>query len=203
VSDFNSGSLREAIEPVIIASSPNYYSTTGIRIIPGSDISSTIASIEAAWKIAYPEAVFSYKFLNDQIDSFYKSETRIFSLFQMFSAIAMLISCLGLWGLITFTAQRRVREIGIRKVLGATTSSIMILLSREFFFMVLIALALATPLVYYGISQWLNEFAFRVPIGWQSFAIAGTVSIALALITVGIQSLRATFTNPAAVLKSE
>lgn len=203
VSDFNSNSLREAIKPVIITTAPEHYGVTSIKIVPGSDITSTIAAIEKGWKIAYPDAVFSYQFLNEQIDSFYKSETRIYSLFKMFSAIAMLISCLGLWGLITFTAQRRLREIGIRKVLGASTSSIMVLLSREFFFMVLIALALATPLVYYGVSQWLNEFAFKVPIGWQAFAVAGSISIALALITVGIQSLRATFTNPASVLKSE
>lgn len=203
VSDFNSNSLREAISPVIIASAAKYYTVTGIKVVPGTDVPATIASIEKAWKLAYPDAVFNYKFLNEQIDSFYQSETRIYSLFKMFSAIAMLISCLGLWGLITFSAQRRLREIGIRKVLGATTSSIMVLLSREFFFMVLIALAVATPLVYYGVSQWLSEFAFRVPVGWQAFAIAGTISLALALITVGIQSLRATFTNPASVLKSE
>jgi hypothetical protein len=203
VSDFNTNSLHEAIKPVIISLAPEYYTQTGIKIAQGSDITGTIGSIERAWKIAYPDAVFSYEFLNDQIDSFYKSETRIYSLFKMFAGIAMLISCLGLWGLITFSAQRRLKEIGIRKVLGASASSIMVLLSREFFFMVLISLALATPLVYYGINQWLNEFAYRIPIGWQSFAVAGIISIALALITVGVQSLRATFTNPASVLKSE
>lgn len=203
VSNFNTNSLRDAIQPTIITPSPEDYSVTGIKIRQGSDVPGTIALIEAAWKVAYPDAVISHKFLDEQIDSFYKSEARIFSLFKIFSAVAMLISCLGLWGLITFTAQRRLREIGIRKVLGATSSSIMVLLSREFFFMVLISLALATPLVYYGVSQWLNEFAFRTPIGWQAFLTAGSISISLALITVGIQSLRATFTNPASVLKSE
>jgi putative ABC transport system permease protein len=203
VSDFNTTSLHSAIKPVIITPEPLRYGTVGIKITPGSDVKETMASIEAAWKVAYPDAVFTYKFLNEEIADYYKSESRIFSLFRIFSAVAMLISCLGLWGLITFTAQRRTKEIGIRKVLGATASSIMVLLSREFLFMVLISLALATPLVYYGINQWLDEFAFRVPVGWQSFAIAGSISIALALITVGIQSLRATFTNPASVLKSE
>lgn len=203
VSDFNTNSLHEAIKPTIITPGPQNYGTTGIKVRAGSDIKETMASIESAWKVAYPDAVFSYKFLNEQIDSFYKSESRIYSLFKVFSGVAMLISCLGLWGLITFTVQRKLKEIGIRKVLGATAPSIIVLLSREFFFMVLISLTVATPLVYYGINQWLNEFAFRVPVGWQAFAIAGGLSIALALITVGIQSLRATFTNPASVLKSE
>jgi hypothetical protein len=202
-SDFNTNSLHAAIAPAIIKSEPQYYTTTGIKLREGSDVKETMVAVEAAWKVAYPDAVFSYQFLDKQIEDFYRSESRIYSLFQVFSIVAMLISCLGLWGLITFTAQRRTKEIGIRKVLGATASSIIVMLSREFFFLVIISLAIAAPLVYYGIDQWLDEFAFRVPIGWQSFVVAGAVSIALALITVGIQSLRATFTNPASVLKSE
>lgn len=203
VKNFNARSVHEPIKPTIIGQERSTYNNVNIRLREGSDIPASLAAIEAAWKVAYPEGVFFYSFLNDQINNFYRTETRIYTLFKVFSGIAMLISCLGLWGLITFTAQRRVKEIGIRKVLGATPSSIMMLLSREFVFMVLIALAIATPLVYYGVSEWLSGFAFRIPVGWYSFAIAGATSMALALITVGIQSLRATFTNPASVLKSE
>jgi putative ABC transport system permease protein len=203
VKNFNTLSLHEAIKPVLIQPYPSVYGVAGIKLVPGANVHDTMDAVETAWKSVYPDGVFSYQFLDDQINSFYQSEERIFSLFKIFSGIAMLISCLGLWGLITFIAQRRMKEISIRKVLGATTSSIVTLLSSDFIKMVLIALVVATPLVYYGIQQWLNEFAFRAPIGWTTFAIAGVITTALALITVGIQALRATFVNPASTLKSE
>jgi hypothetical protein len=203
VKNFNTRSLHDPIKPLIIGPWPSVYGVVGIKLEPGSNVAETIAAIETAWKATYPDGVFRYEFLDEQIYSFYKSEERIFSLFKIFSGIAMLISCLGLWGLITFTAQRRQKEISIRKILGATTSSIVTLLSSDFIKMVLIALVVATPLVYYGVSQWLNEFAFRAPIGWTTFAIAGIITTALALITVGIQALRATFVNPASTLKAE
>jgi putative ABC transport system permease protein len=203
VADFNTTSLHQAIAPVVIGQFNQTYSMTGIRIHPGSNIPETIAAIEKAWKVSYPNGVFNYKFLDEQIDAYYKSEERVFQLFRVFSGIAMFISCLGLWGLITFSAQRRMKEIGIRKVLGATASSIVRLLSLDFVYTVVVALAIAGPLSYYGISKWLDAFAYKVPIGWQAFAIAGGISLMLALVTVGIQSLRATFTNPASVLKSE
>jgi ABC-type antimicrobial peptide transport system permease subunit len=203
VADFNTTSAHLAISPVVIGPMSKAYGSTGIRIHPGSNIPATIAAIENAWKVAYPNGIFNYTFLDEQIDAYYKSEERVFQLFRIFSGIAMLISCLGLWGLITFTAQRKIKEIGIRKVLGATASSIVRLLSLDFFYTVVIALVIAGPLAYYSIAQWLDAFAFRIPIRWQPFAIAGGISLTLALITVGIQSVRATFTNPASVLKSE
>lgn len=203
VGNFNTVSAHEAIQPTLIGQLPGNYNYTNIRLARGADVATTLAAIEAAWKTAYPQGLFNYSFLDELIASFYNAETRIYTLFKLFAAIAMLISCLGLWGLITFTAQRRMKEIGIRKVLGATASSLVVLLSREFLIMVVTALLIASPLVYLGISQWLNGFAFRVPVGWQAFAVAGAVSFALALITVGAQALRATFTNPASILKSE
>lgn len=203
VGNFNTVSAHEAIQPTLIGQLPGNYNYTNIRLEPGADVSASVAAIEAAWKKAYPDGVFNYSFLDQQIANFYNAETRIYNLFKIFAGLAMLISCLGLWGLITFTAQRRMKEIGIRKVLGATASSLIVLLSREFLFMVVAALMIASPLVYMGISQWLNGFAFKIPIGWQAFVLAGVVSFSLALLTVGIQALRATFTNPASILKSE
>lgn len=203
VGDFNTRSLHEAMRPAIIGQLPAAYNHVSVKFTKGSNIPQTIASIEAAWKLSYPNGVFAFNFLNDQIDQFYKSEARIFDLFKIFSGLAMLISCLGLWGLITLTAQKRMKEIGIRKVLGATAPSLMVLLSKDFVYMVLAALVIAGPLVHYGITQWLNAFAFKVPIGWQAFALAGLASLGLALITVGFQALRAAFTNPASILKSE
>lgn len=203
VANFNTSSLHENIKPAIIGQERSVYNTVGIKLHDGANIPSTIAAINEAWKRAYPEGLFSYHFLNEQIDSFYKAEERIYSLFKIFSGMAMLISCLGLWGLIAFAAQRRVKEIGIRKVLGASSGSLVVLLSRQFVLLVLIALVVATPIVYFGVSEWLEAFAFRVPIGWQPFALAGVASLALAIVTVGTQALRAAWTNPAKVLKTE
>jgi ABC-type antimicrobial peptide transport system permease subunit len=203
VSDFNANSLHEAIQPLIMTPNPSTYGYASIKLRHDADVASTMTAIEEQWKVAYPDAVFSYSFLDEQINSYYKAEERVFQLFRIAAGLAMLISCLGLFGLITFTAQRRMKEISIRKVLGATSASIVKLLSREFFYMVVIALVIAGPLVYYGITRWLEAFAYHAPIGWQSFVTAGGISIALALITVGVQSLRATLTNPASILKSE
>jgi putative ABC transport system permease protein len=203
VADFNTRSVHEPVKPTIIGQERSTYSYVNIRLRAGSDMASSITAIEAAWRVAYPEGVFSSNFLDDQIDNFYKAETRINTLFKVFTGMAMLISCLGLWGLITFTAQQKLKEISIRKVLGARASSIVILLSRDFIVMVLGALIIASPLVYYGVSQWLSGFAFRIPIGWSAFATAGIVSLGLAFVTVGVQALKAWFMNPASILKSE
>lgn len=203
VADFNTSSLHEAIKPTLIAQSPNVYGQAGIKIQAGSDIPQTVAAIETAWKKIYPEGIFEFKFLDDQIDSFYKAETRLYNLFKVFAAMAMLISCLGLWGLATFSAQQRTKEIGIRKVLGASVNTIIVLLSRDFLLMVAMALAVATPLTFYFMRDWLQNFAYRIDIGWQVFMLAGLASILIALVTVGIQALRAAIANPIHSLKNE
>lgn len=203
VANFNTSSLHEDIKPTIIGQERSTYNTVGIRLHPGANIPATIAAINQAWTKAYPDGLFSYHFLDEQIGAFYQAEERIYQLFKVFSGMAMLISCLGLWGLITFAAQRRLKEIGIRKVLGASSSSVVFLLSRQFIALVMIALVVATPIVFYGISEWLSAFAFRVPIGWKPFALAGGTSMLLALLTVGVQALKAAWMNPASVLKTE
>ncbi len=203
VADFNTGSLHEIIKPALITSNPRDYEQAGIKIEAGSNIPQTIAAIETAWKTAYPEGVFTYKFLDEQIDAFYKAEERLFHLFEIFSGLAMFISCLGLWGLATFAAQSRTKEIGIRKVLGASINNIVTLISRDFVILVIVALFIATPMAWYGMNQWLQNYAYRTEITWWIFGIAGTTALAIALLTVSTQAIKAAMNNPVESLRSE
>jgi putative ABC transport system permease protein len=203
VTDFNTGSLHDVIKPALITSNPGDYGQAGIKIEAGSNVPETIAAIEAAWKTAYPEGIFTYKFLDEQIDAFYKAEERLFRLFEIFSALAMFISCLGLWGLATFAAQSRTKEIGIRKVLGASINNIVALISRDFVILVIAALLIATPLSWYGMNQWLQNYAYRTEITWSIFGVAGTTAMIIAFATVSIQAVKAALSNPVESLRSE
>lgn len=203
VGDFNTSSLHQAIKPTIISPSPRDYQQAGIKIEANSNVPETLAAIETAWKTAYPEGVFSFNFLDEQIDAFYKSEERLFSLFKIFSGLGMFISCLGLWGLATFAAQSRTKEIGIRKVLGASVNKIAFLLSKDFVVLVLAAIIIATPIVRYGMNQWLQNYAFRIDIRWWVFGLAGSAAMLIALLTVSTQAIKAARSNPVDSLRSE
>jgi len=203
IANFNTGPLNEVIKPTLITQSARDYEQAGIKIQAGSDVPKTIAAIKTAWEIAYPEGIFAYSFLDEQIDAFYKSEERLFGLFKIFSGLAMFISCLGLWGLATFAAQSRTKEIGIRKVLGASVNTIVLLLSKDFLILVLVALLIATPLSWYGTNQWLQSYAYRTEITWWVFGLAGIAAILVALITVSWQAIKAAITNPVESLRSE
>jgi putative ABC transport system permease protein len=203
VRDFNTGSLHKAIKSALITPNPRDYAQAGIKIEANSNVPETLAAIEAAWKSIYPEGIFSYKFLDEQIDSFYKAEERLFNLFKIFAGLAMFISCLGLWGLATFAAQSRTKEIGIRKVLGASVNKIVVLLSKDFLLLILVAMVIATPLAWYGINQWLQNYAFRTEITWWVFGFAGVMAILIAIITVSFQAIKAAISNPVESLRSE
>jgi putative ABC transport system permease protein len=203
VRDFNTGSLHDAIKPALITPSPRDYEQAGIKIEANSDLPETLAAIEAAWKSAYPEGIFSYKFLDEQIDAFYKAEERLFTLFKIFSGLAMFISCLGLWGLATFAAQSRTKEIGIRKVLGASVNRIVILLSKDFLLLVLAAMIIATPLAWYGMNQWLQNYAFRIDVSLRVIGFTGIIAVLIAIITVSSQAIKAALSNPVESLKNE
>lgn len=203
VANFNTGPLQELIKPALITPSLNEYEQAGIKIEAGSDLPAVLAGIEAAWKTAYPEGVFTYAFLDEQIDAFYKSEERLFTLFKIFASLAMFISCLGLWGLATFSAQARVKEIGIRKVLGASVEKIVLLLSKDFMVLVGLSLIIATPIAWYGMNQWLQNYAYRVNIGWWTFGLSASIAFIIALATVSFQAIKAAIANPAESLKSE
>jgi putative ABC transport system permease protein len=203
VADFNIGSLHEAIKPTLITQYLPYTEKIGIRIQSGTDIAAAISHINTSYKKVFPDGIFEYNFLDQQLDALYKSEMRLFSLFKIFSVLAMLISCLGLWGMITFAAQQRIKEIGIRKVLGASVPNIVSLLTKDFIVLVCISIIIAAPLAYWGINKWLQDFAFRIHIGWAAFIIAAVIALFIALITVSFQAIKAAIANPVKSLRTE
>jgi putative ABC transport system permease protein len=203
VKDFNVGSLHEEIKPTMLSVHFYYVNKVSVKIAAGAHVAETLGNMSSAFKTVYPKGVFEFNFLDQSLDALYKAEARLYSLFRIFSIFALLISCLGLWGLITYAAQQRVKEIGIRKVLGASVTSIVSLLTKDFMVLVGIAIAIATPLAYWGIYKWLQDFAYRINIGWTLFAVSGCVAIFIAMITVGVQAMRAAVANPAESLRSE
>ncbi len=203
VADFNVNSLHEIVKPTLITQYLPWCEKVGIKIEAGGDVPKTLAAIESVWKTTFPKGIYDYHFIDQKIDEYYKAEERLFSLFQIFAGLAMLISCLGLWGLATFAAQQRTKEIGIRKVLGASVSGIVGLLSREFLALVIVSLAIASPLAYFGMKKWLQDFAFRIDIQWWVFALAGLAALVVAFLTVSFQSIKAALANPVKSLRSE
>src|SRR5450432_2085206 len=203
VSDFNTGSLHEAITPTLMTQYADECNKANIKILAGADIPATMSKINAAYKKVFPSGIFESNFLDQQLDALYKSELRLYSLFKIFSILAILISCLGLWGLISFAAQQRIKEIGIRKVLGASVTNIFTLLTKDFIMLVCISIAIATPLAYWGISKWLQDFAFRISIGWTMFAVGGLSALVIALVTVSFQAIKSAMANPVKSLRTE
>jgi putative ABC transport system permease protein len=203
VQDFNIGSLHENIKPALIVQHDQFYDKANIKLRAGTDVPAAIEALRQSWKKTFPKGVFEFNFLDQQLDNLYKTEARLYDLFKIFSALAMIISCLGLWGLVTFAAEQRVKEIGIRKVLGASVPNIVGLISKDFVILVGISILIASPLAYWGMSKWLQEFAFRVPIGWMVFAVAGGAALTIALLTVGVRAVRAAMSNPVESLKNE
>ena len=203
VADFNIVRLEYAIYPALIFQDKKVYSNANIKIEPSANVIETLSSIETVWKKQFQDGVYEYKFVDSQIDSYYKSENRLYALFRIFAGLAILISCLGLWGLVTYASQQRTKEIGIRKVLGASVNAILLLLAKDFLIMVFIACMLASPLTYFLMTNWLNDFAFHISIGWETFVTAGIALIAVAFLTVSIQTIKAALANPVKSLKTE
>ena len=203
VENFVTTSLHEDIESALIFQYPRFYYNAGIKIEANSDMAATLGSIQKAWQQTFPKAFYSYSFLDDRIAKFYDAESRLLNFFKIFAGLAMLISCLGLWGLATFAAVQRTKEIGIRKVLGATTENLVTLLSKDFLKLVGIALIIAIPIAWYGMNEWLNNFAFRIDMEWWVFAAAGLAAITVAFLTVSFQSVRTALLNPVESLRGE
>ncbi len=163
----------------------------------------TIATLEKSWNERLTNTPFNYQIFDDSFNQQYRQDERFGSLFFYFSLLAIFISCLGLLGLVAYSTIRRAREIGIRKVLGASATSVMMLLSREFVVLIGISAVIAIPVVWYGMQQWLNGYAYRTGISWWVFALAGVFTMLVALATVSFHSLKAAFTNPVKSLQSE
>lgn len=200
--DFHTHSLRQDFLPLMIGPKKEFYSVVAAKI-RSRDIQSTITEIQQAFDEILPEQVFDGEFLDATIEKFYKDDNRLSATCKGFGFLAIMISCLGLFGLATHAAQQRVKEIGIRKVLGASVFGIVGLLSKDFLKLVLISLVIATPLAWYFMQKWLEDFVYRIEIQWWIFALAGLVGIAVALLTISIQSIRAAVANPVKSLRSE
>ncbi|MDB4922411.1 ABC transporter permease [Mucilaginibacter sp.] len=202
VKDFNVSSLKEEIPPVLMSSWKDVYQVINIKIQP-SNINSTLASVEKLWNSNFPDGLYEYQFLDDKIAEFYKSEDQLSTLYKIFAGIAIFISCLGLYGLVSFMAVQRTKEVGIRKTLGASVSHIVYLFSKEFTLLILIAFAISAPTGWYFMNKWLQAFTYKVSLGPEIFILAILVSIAIAWITVGYKAIRAALVNPVESLKSE
>ncbi|HMG93125.1 MAG TPA: ABC transporter permease [Chryseolinea sp.] len=202
VGDFHTTSLHEAIEPVIMILLPQFFYDAGIKVNT-KDLSSTIAFIERNWLEVYPEYDFEYQVLDDSIARLYEHDARTFTLFKVFASISIFIGCLGLYGLISFMASQKLKEVGIRKVMGASVASIMILFSKEFVKLIIIAFCIAAPLAYYFMNQWLEGFAYRISIPWTVYVVGVVSTLVIAILTVSYRSAEAARTNPADTLRSE
>jgi putative ABC transport system permease protein len=168
-----------------------------------NNIPGTLQAIEKIWKDRVPHRPFDYHFMDQDFNTLYISEQRTAKLFSLFSAIAITLACLGLFALAAFTTVQRTKEIGIRKVLGAGVGNITVLVSKEFIRLVLIAIIIACPLAWYAGSVWLQNFAYRISIGWWVFALAGLLAVFIALATVGYHALKAAMSNPVKSLRTE
>jgi putative ABC transport system permease protein len=200
--EFNSRSFRRDLAPILMTTLRKGYNNAGIKLA-SNDMPSTMKSVEKIWRQTFPEFVFEYKFLYSKIDSFYKQERQLSELYRIFAAIAIFLSCLGLYGLASFMAAQRIKEVGIRKVLGATAGHIVYLFSKEFILLIAIAFFIATPIAWYFMHQWLQDYPFRIELYWWIFMAGGIASIVIALITVSFQAIKAAVANPMKNLRTE
>ncbi|MEM1405732.1 MAG: ABC transporter permease [Bacteroidota bacterium] len=205
VKDFHFASLHEEIKPLIIFYQPEKYFMHRNLIIKlnTGELAETVTGIEDTWKRLYPEKPFSYTFLDDYFGKLYAKEQKLSEMFTLFAVIAIFIGCLGLFGLASYTAFQRSKEIGVRKVLGATVPSITILLSIDFTKQVIISLLLSLPLAYFLMDNWLQSFAYHVEVGWGVMFFSAFLVLLIAWLTVGYKSVRAALTNPVDTLRSE
>jgi len=200
--DFNDRSLRQHLAPLLIATNATMYRQASIKLST-TNISSTMKAIKKIWEQTFPNYVYEYRFLDDKIASFYKQENQLSQLYKIFAAIAIFLSCLGLYGLASFMAVQRIKEVGIRKVLGASAGNIVYLFSKEFIMLIAIAFAIATPLAWYFMHQWLQDYAYRINVNWWLFAAGGLVAIIIALATISFQAIKAAVANPVKSLRTE
>lgn len=205
LADFHLASLHEVIKPILVGNDSQRFTTVSILLKDQEQtaLKTTLAKIEAVWKATYPDQDFNYKFFDQSVAAFYEKEQATATLLTWATGLAVFISCLGLLGLVIFTTARRTKEIGVRKVLGASVTEIVQLLSKDFIRLVLLAFILAIPIAWYGMHQWLQNFAYRTSMSWWVFAATGLLMILVALLTLSIQTIRAASVNPVKSLRSE
>ncbi|HEX2606995.1 MAG TPA: ABC transporter permease [Flavisolibacter sp.] len=202
VKDFNYKSLYETVQPAILQIYPPAYWKVAVKL-RASDMQRAITAVTATWNKYSPEYPIQYQFMDENFGHMYEAEDKLKGLLGIFAGVAIFIGCLGLFGLAAYAAERRTKEIGIRKVLGASVGGIAVLLSKEFIRLVLIALVIASPLAFFLMRQWLQDFAYRITIDWTIFLISALVAFAIALFTVSFQAIKAALANPIKNLRTE
>jgi len=207
IGDFHFESLRQQIVPIVLvnpatSATDSYFNSLSLKV-SGNNMSNSLATVEKTWKKYLPEIPFRYTFLDENFTMLYKSEQQQGTLFTIFACIAIFIACLGLFGLSAFSITQRIKEIGVRRVLGARVDSIVRLLSMEFLKLVLIASIIAFPLAWFAMTHWLQDFAYRIPIHWWVFVLSAFLASIVALVTVSFNSIKAALANPVTSLRSE
>jgi putative ABC transport system permease protein len=202
VRDFQEESKHKKRRPSVMVYAENRFGTASVRINP-HNMDRTIAHIGKLWSALYPDQLFEYEVLDDHIAAFYRQEENVYTAFRLFSFIAIFIGCLGLYGLIAFATLQRTREVGIRKVLGASVPDILLLFAREFIWLILLAFVIAAPVAWLTMHSWLADFAYRIGIGWGTFLVSIGASFLIAALTISYKSIAAALSNPVHSLRSE
>jgi putative ABC transport system permease protein len=202
IKDYHQHGLQEKIAPLVMDINSQVFGLFAIRL-QTNNITTTIETIQATSKQFFGNYPLDYFFLDDDFARQYDKEVRLTKIFTTFSTLAILIACLGLFGLVAFTTVQRTKEICIRKVLGAPVGSIVVMLSKDFLKLVCIAFVIACPMAWYAMSRWLEDFAYRIDLSWWIFALAGIVALAIAFLTVSFQSVKAALANPVKSLRNE
>jgi putative ABC transport system permease protein len=202
VKNFNFASLHSNVEPLVINYNP-YRATYLLVKVKGNEIPKTIQFLNNQVNTLSPSAKFTYTFIDETLDKLYTPENRMSQVFNWFATLAIFISCLGLFGLSAYSAKLRIKEVGVRKVLGASVSSVTFLLSKDFIVLVIIAIVISLPLAWWAMEQWLASFAYRVLIGWEEFTLAGSLALLLSLITISLQSVKTVMVNPVRNLRAD
>jgi putative ABC transport system permease protein len=201
VADFHFASMKQKIGPLILF--PEMGGEVLLVKLSGSQLPNTLQFLERKWRTLIPDRPFSYEFMDEEFNKLYVAETRTGRIFSVFAFLSIFLACLGLFGLSAYTTAQRTKEIGVRKVLGASVFNIVGLLSKDFLKLVLIAIVLASPIAWYAMSRWLRDFAYRIDIDWWVFALAGVLAVGIALLTVSFQSIKAALMNPVKSLRAE
>jgi putative ABC transport system permease protein len=200
--DFHYRSLHFAVEPLVIEIVPTAFQNISFTV-DTENLDETVSFVEETWRRLFPGKPFEYFFLDGFFQLLYRSEQQVGRLFTALTVLGIFIACLGLFGLASFMSQQRTKEIGIRKVLGATVTGIVHLISKEFLILVALANVIAWPVAYYAMSKWLQNFAYRIDIGLGTFLLAGLLALLIALITVAFQAVKAALANPVEALRYE
>ncbi|MFP4092802.1 MAG: ABC transporter permease, partial [Cyclobacteriaceae bacterium] len=199
--DFHTMSLSNPLEPVVLLDLENYQKVD--MLLSSVNVGQALEKIEGVWKATFPEYTFSYQFVDEEIGEFYEGTQRMTVIITIASLIVIFIGCLGLYGLVTYMAEQKTKEVSVRKVLGASIGSIVGLFSKEFVRLIVIAFVLAAPLAYLLMSAWLENFAYKIDLGVGLFAAAILITLIIALFTISYRSIQAARTNPAQALRND